>query len=74
MNNRSITYTSDGSTSLSLEGTQECYHSAAGALSESLHVYIKNGLKFFLDEAFERGEEIKKVTIANSNLKYPTLT
>ncbi len=68
MNNRSITYTSDGSTSLSLEGTQECYHSAAGALSESLHVYIKNGLEFFLDKAFERGDEIKKVTILEAGL------
>lgn len=39
-----ILKTSDGSSTLYLEELQETYHSVHGALSESLHVYIKHGL------------------------------
>jgi tRNA U34 5-methylaminomethyl-2-thiouridine-forming methyltransferase MnmC len=37
--------TEDGSHTLHLESIDETYHSHAGALTESVHVYINNGLK-----------------------------
>lgn len=39
-----ILKTEDGSLTLYLEELQETYHSIHGALSESLHVYIRHGL------------------------------
>jgi tRNA U34 5-methylaminomethyl-2-thiouridine-forming methyltransferase MnmC len=40
-----IIATSDGSNTLFHESLDETYHSVHGALGESLHVYINNGLK-----------------------------
>lgn len=40
-----IKKTADGSNTLYLPGLDETYHSLNGALSESWHVYIKNGLQ-----------------------------
>jgi tRNA U34 5-methylaminomethyl-2-thiouridine-forming methyltransferase MnmC len=42
--------TSDGSHTLYHEALNETYHSKNGALQESLHVFIKNGLEIFLNE------------------------
>jgi tRNA U34 5-methylaminomethyl-2-thiouridine-forming methyltransferase MnmC len=48
-NNQLIT-TSDGSHTLFDEVLNETYHSKNGALQESLHVFIQNGLEIFLNE------------------------
>lgn len=44
---RKLFYTDDGSASLKIEGWDEQYHSKHGAVQESQHVYIKNGLQFY---------------------------
>jgi tRNA U34 5-methylaminomethyl-2-thiouridine-forming methyltransferase MnmC len=41
---RSIITTADGSHTLSIEDGAEHYHSVNGAVGESMHVFIKNGL------------------------------
>lgn len=41
---RHIEVTADGSTTLRVEAWNEPYHSMHGAIRESLHVFIKNGL------------------------------
>ena len=43
--------TSDGSTSLYIADLQETYHSKHGALQETLHVFIHNGLQLFREQA-----------------------
>ena len=43
--------TSDGSTSLYIADLQETYHSKHGALQETLHVFIHNGLQLFRQQA-----------------------
>lgn len=47
---REIIMTSDGSTSLFVKEMGETFHSKHGAIQESLHVYIKNGLKLIPKE------------------------
>lgn len=42
--------TSDGSHSLRMDDKEESYHSKHGALTESLHVFIQNGLREKLKE------------------------
>src|SRR6187402_327399 len=42
--------TSDGSHSLLNTTLNETYHSTHGAIQESIHVFIKNGFNFFLQE------------------------
>ena len=42
--------TSDGSTSLYNPQLNETYHSVHGALQETMHVFIKNGLYLFLKQ------------------------
>ena len=44
MLDREIFITEDGSTSIFIGGLNEHYHSIHGAIQESMHVYIKNGL------------------------------
>jgi len=44
---RSIIQTRDGSTTIHIEGWDECYHSRFGAIQEAQHVFIKNGLALF---------------------------
>ena len=41
---RSLKITDDGSHTLFVEGMDESYHSIHGALQESMHVFIKQGL------------------------------
>ena len=45
-----IIITTDGSTSLLNTTLNETYHSIHGAIRESVHVFIKNGLQFWIDE------------------------
>jgi tRNA U34 5-methylaminomethyl-2-thiouridine-forming methyltransferase MnmC len=42
--NRKIITTNDGSTTIFIEDLNESYHSKNGAIQESKHVFIKNGL------------------------------
>ncbi len=44
---RELVFTADGSTSLKILDWDECYHSRHGAIAESQHVFIKNGLHQF---------------------------
>lgn len=46
-----IITTSDGSHSLLNEELNETYHSVHGAIQESAHVFIKNGLDYFIHKA-----------------------
>lgn len=48
---RSWIETNDGSLSLYVEELDETYHSTHGAVTESLHVFIENGLNQFADKA-----------------------
>lgn len=43
-----LTVSSDGSSTLKLTHADETYHSATGAFSEALHIYIRNGLERLL--------------------------
>ena len=47
---REIVITADGSSTIKLCEEDECYHSVNGALAESLHIFINNGLKSYLAE------------------------
>jgi tRNA U34 5-methylaminomethyl-2-thiouridine-forming methyltransferase MnmC len=47
MSNLEIITTADGSHSLRNADLDETYHSRHGAIQESLHVFIRNGLEFF---------------------------
>lgn len=42
--------TKDGSPTLEIEGREETYHSRHGAVQESMHVFIKNGLAKIADK------------------------
>lgn len=53
--------TDDGSHSLYLPGMNETYHSSHGALTESRHVFIKNGLLPVLSQARERPVRVLEV-------------
>src|SRR5271170_848447 len=45
-----IIVTSDGSSSLLNTALNETYHSTHGAIQESNHVFIKNGLLYFVEK------------------------
>jgi tRNA U34 5-methylaminomethyl-2-thiouridine-forming methyltransferase MnmC len=60
MMQRKIIMTGDGSHSIEIEGTNETYHSRFGAIQESMHVFIQEGLipllkKSSLINVFEMG-------------------
>jgi tRNA U34 5-methylaminomethyl-2-thiouridine-forming methyltransferase MnmC len=48
--NIQLIQTSDGSSSLLNVALNETYHSTHGAIQESAHVFIKNGLQFFIEK------------------------
>jgi tRNA U34 5-methylaminomethyl-2-thiouridine-forming methyltransferase MnmC len=50
--------TADGSNSLLNSELDETYHSRHGAIQESLHVFIKNGVHYWLDK-----NQIKEISI-----------
>ena len=47
---REIIKTADGSSTLRVPEIDECYHSVNGALAESMHIFIENGLKFYTSD------------------------
>lgn len=53
MKKREIRITEDGSTTLELMGRNEHFHSTHGAIQESMHIFIQNGL---LQKAKEKGD------------------
>jgi len=57
---REIVITADGSSTIRLCEEDECYHSVNGALAESLHIFINNGLNRFLNEKRASVEPIHK--------------
>ena len=56
---RSIIATEDGSKTIHLEEWNETYHSTHGAVQEAFHVFIKNGLYFYINQ----NKEIKILEI-----------
>ena len=44
---RSIITTEDGSSSVFVESLKQSYHSTHGAMAESQHIFIKDGLEYF---------------------------
>ncbi|MFO8065971.1 MAG: tRNA (5-methylaminomethyl-2-thiouridine)(34)-methyltransferase MnmD [Bacteroidales bacterium] len=44
--NRKIISTLDGSSTVKLSESEECFHSVNGALNESIHIFINNGLLY----------------------------
>jgi tRNA U34 5-methylaminomethyl-2-thiouridine-forming methyltransferase MnmC len=61
VNGLKVIETRDGSHSLLNESLNETYHSTHGAIQESKHVFIKNGLDFLL--ARNRNQEISVLEI-----------
>lgn len=51
---RELFLTTDGSHTVHLPGTDIYYHSIHGALQESLHIYIQQGLKHWTDQHTDR--------------------
>lgn len=47
---RKIIITEDGSTTIHIPEWNEQYHSTHGAIQEAQHVYIKNGLHYFIEK------------------------
>ena len=64
---REIVITSDGSSTLKLADANECYHSVNGALSESLHIFIKNGLERYLNELYDNDSSVSSVSPVSSD-------
>jgi tRNA U34 5-methylaminomethyl-2-thiouridine-forming methyltransferase MnmC len=71
--------TGDGSRTLFLEEINETYHSKHGAVQESLHVFIKNGLRYMFSEKPGRllrifelglGTGLNALLTANESAKY----
>jgi tRNA U34 5-methylaminomethyl-2-thiouridine-forming methyltransferase MnmC len=53
---KEIINTSDGSATISSPYDGESYHSKNGALTESLHIFIENGLNRYIGNIFEEGK------------------
>jgi tRNA U34 5-methylaminomethyl-2-thiouridine-forming methyltransferase MnmC len=73
---KSIIATNDGSATVYSEHFKETYHSRHGALNESIHVYIKNGLNEVLKQNLQHIEilEIGFGTGLNALLKLQALS
>jgi len=54
---RKLTITDDGSHTLFVPELNEHYHSTHGAIQESAHVFINNGLNFVIDELRKKNRE-----------------
>lgn len=61
MDSLEIILTGDGSHSLRHTGLNETYHSRHGALQESLHVFIRNGLDYFCRTSLSKDVSILEV-------------
>jgi len=53
-----LVITEDGSHTLYVPSIEETYHSRFGAIQESMHIFIKHGLEYFIDQT-----DIKKIRI-----------
>jgi len=49
-----LIYTEDGSHTLYLKDLNETFHSRHGAIQESMHVFIKNGLRYYLSKSAKK--------------------
>jgi tRNA U34 5-methylaminomethyl-2-thiouridine-forming methyltransferase MnmC len=58
---RTIIQTTDGSHTIKNELTGDTYHSVHGATQESQHVFLKNGLDFFLNQHSSKQVKILEV-------------
>ncbi len=65
-----IITTKDGSSSIFLPQLNETYHSTFGAITESIHVYVTNGLDHFVQKPFIRLLEVGFGTGLNALLAY----
>ena len=54
---RKIITTADGSKTIQIEGWNEQYHSVHGAIQEANHVYITQGLLFFISEVVSNPQQ-----------------
>lgn len=61
MSNLQIITTSDGSHSLLNTDLNETYHSVHGALRESIYVFIKHGLDFFIERSSSTSVRILEI-------------
>ena len=61
---RKIVKTADGSYTFKFEGFKECFHSINGAYTESMHIFIQNGLRFYIDNLLEESN----TQVANINI------
>jgi tRNA U34 5-methylaminomethyl-2-thiouridine-forming methyltransferase MnmC len=68
-----IITTADGSRSLLNTALNETYHSQHGALQESQHVFIEQGLKFFLSSSKQSDVRILEVGFGTGLNAYLTL-
>jgi tRNA U34 5-methylaminomethyl-2-thiouridine-forming methyltransferase MnmC len=75
-----IITTSDGSHTLLNEELDETYHSRHGALQESLHVFIKNGLEYYpkdevnvFEVGFGTGLNALLTALSNKKVNYTTI-
>ncbi|MBC7383541.1 MAG: tRNA (5-methylaminomethyl-2-thiouridine)(34)-methyltransferase MnmD [Bacteroidia bacterium] len=58
-----IIATADGSDTLFNKSLNETYHSVKGALTESLHVFLKEGFMFFSDQHKDHASSLKILEI-----------
>ncbi|MBK5277790.1 MAG: tRNA (5-methylaminomethyl-2-thiouridine)(34)-methyltransferase MnmD [Bacteroidia bacterium] len=74
--------TSDGSHSLFNAELGETYHSVHGAIQESMHVFVKNGLEYFQEKTKQAeinvleigfGTGLNALLTIQKSLSYPTL-
>jgi tRNA U34 5-methylaminomethyl-2-thiouridine-forming methyltransferase MnmC len=81
---RKIVTTGDGARTIFIEDWNEHYHSKHGAINESLHVFIKNGLLLFSDQHISILEigfgtglnaflSLLKASSANLNVNYTAI-
>ena len=50
MQQREVTYTADGSATVLVKGSGVSFHSINGAITESMHVFINAGFKYWLSQ------------------------
>ena len=65
-NNLSIVLTKDGSQTIRNESTGDTYHSVHGAVQESQHVFIKNGLEYFLQSSAKKQVTVLEVGLGTA--------
>lgn len=69
---RKIITTADGSKTIQIEQWNEQYHSLHGAIQEAKHVYLKQGLFYFLEEVKDLCHPI--ISKPENNVKSPQIS